>query len=226
MESTYCTIAEVTTYAAANGEAVWLELVQTGLTGAVNLAAGYTAGSKSMAVDGFGDNVNRITSGAKFTIATDSTATEHTIISTRYDLQTVFIDFRPGLAESVADNDVITVTASEASLLQTRCVVQAAKDVIRYHKQMWADSALWLDTNDDLQKANIIQAIHLARVLPMRDTAANIGEITGGSYNDGALSIEGAASPSLHPDARFLIDKVLSEYRDVLQLPRGVYAGR
>jgi len=226
MESTYCTVSEVTAYAEENGEESWLALVQTALTGAVNNASGYTAGSKSMAVDGFGDDVNRIAAGAKFKVDTDSTETEHTIISTKYNQETVEIDFRPGLTENVADNDGITILSTSATMAQKRLLVQAVKDIIRYHKQMYPDSSLWLPDNADLKKANKIQAIHLSKVMDMRDRATEIGELTGGSFSDGSISIEGVTTSTLHPDARFLIDKVLDEYRDVLIPPRGVYCGR
>lgn len=224
MEATYCTVAEITEYAEENGEESWLALVQTALEGAVNNASGYAAGSKSMAVDGFGDDVNRIGAGAKFTIAGDTT--EYTIISTKYNQETVQLDFRPGLAAIAADNAVITVSNTAATMAQKRYVVSAAKDIIRYHKQMYPDSSLWLPDNADLKKANIIQAIELSRIMDMRDRANEIGALTGGSFSDGSISIEGVTSNTLHPDARFLIDKVLDEYREFLMPSRGVYCGR
>lgn len=226
MESTYCTVAEVTTYAAANGETVWTALASSDLTGAINLAAGYSAGSRSIAVDGFSDSVNPISSGAVFTIASDSTATPYTVISSKYNEGTYELTFSPVLAESVADNDVVTFSSTTSTAFMTRCVVQAVKDILRYTKQLYSDGTLWLSTNDDLNKANIIQAIENARNLEMRDRAATISSLAKGSFSDGSISIAQSAAPELHPDARFYVDKVLEEYRDFLIKNQGRSVGR
>lgn len=226
MESTYCTVAEVNTYAAANGELHWAALASQSLTGAVNNASGYSAGATSMTVDGFADDVQRITAGAVFTIASDSTATEYRILSTRYDSGTVELSFTPGLAENVADNDAITVESTEATAFQVRCIVQACRDIVRHHQQRWADGALWLPDDDQLNKANILQALHLARVLPMRDSAETIGTLTGGSYSDGVLSIDGVSGPSLCLDARDLVDVALRDNADAIIKPIRRYVGR
>jgi len=226
MESTYCTVAEVSTYAAANGESVWTALASSDLTGAINNASGYSAGSRSIAVDGFSDSVNPISSGAVFTIATDSTSTQYTVISSKYDEGTYEVTFSPVLAESVADNDAVTFASTTATALMTRCVVQACKDILRYTKQMYVDGTLWLATNSDLNKANIIQAIENARNLDMRDRAASIASLAKGSFSDGAISIGQAAAPELHPDARFYVDKVLEEYKEFLIKNQGRSIGR
>ena len=226
METTYCTVAEVNTYAAANGEQQWQTLASQSLTGAVNAAAGYSAGATSMTVDGFADDVNRITAGSVFTIGSDSTATEYRVISTRYDSGTVELTFTPGLAESVADNDVITVSGTEATAKQTRCVVQACRDIVAYHKQIWGDGSLWLPNDALLNKANILQALHLSRILEMRDSAESIGALTGGQYSDGSISIEGVTGTGLCVDARNLVDVAMRESADALIKPVRRYAGR
>lgn len=226
MESTYCTVSEVSTYAAANGETVWTALASSDLTGAVNNASGYAAGSRSIAVDGFSDDVNPISSGAVFTIATDSTATEYTVISSKYDEGTYELTFSPVLAESVADNDGVTFASTASTAFMTRCVVQACKDILRYTKQLYSDGALWLSTNDDLNKANIIQAIENARNLEMRDRAATISSLAQGAFSDGSISINQAAAPQLHPDARFYVDKVLNEYSEFMIKNQGRSIGR
>ncbi|HNE20650.1 MAG TPA: hypothetical protein PLF85_13070 [Turneriella sp.] len=226
MESTYCTVAEVTTYAAANGELHWSQLSAQDLTGAINNASGYLVGDTSITVDGFADDVQRITAGSVFTIASDSTSTEHTILSTKYDSGTVEISFTPGLAEKVADNDVVNIQATEATAFQIRCVVQACRDIVRYHAQRWSDGTLWLETDALLKKANIIQALYLARVFQMRDSAENISALTGGSYSDGVVSIETLSAPGLCPDAQDIVATVLRENKDILMPKRGIYAGR
>lgn len=226
MESTYCTVAEVSTYAAANGETVWTSLASSDLVGAINSASGFSAGDRSITVDGFSDSVNPISSGAVFTIATDSTNTEYTVISSKYDEGTYEVTFSPVLAESVADGDAVTFASTTSTAFQIRCVVQACKDIIRYTKQMYEDSTLWLSTNTDLNKANIIQAIENARNLDMRDRAASIASLAKGPFSDGAISIGQAAAPELHPDARFYVDKVLEEYREFLVKNQGRSLGR
>lgn len=226
MISTYCTVAEVTTYAAANGETAWMALVQTDLSGAINNASGYSSGSKSIAVDGFGDDVNPISSGAVFTIASDSTNTEYTVISTKFNEGTTEINFTPGLAENVADNDVVTFSSSEATQFQTRCVAQACRDIVRYLKQINWDSTLWLDDNDDLKTANILQAIENAKNLENRDRAQAIGAITPGSFSDGAVSIEQPSGAILCDDARFYVDKALEEYKEARVKITGRSIGR
>lgn len=223
MEETYCTVAEVNTYATANGERGWFSLASIDLVGAVNLAAGYAAGSRSMAVDGFADSVNPISAGDKFTIGTDSTATVYTVIGAQYASGTVEVTFYPVLAESVADNDAITFSTSQATDEQTRCVVKATKDIVRYHKQLNQDGSLWLPTNTDLIKAAKLQAIHLSKILSMRDRAQIIKELTPGSFSDGNISIENAGAPSIDPDAKFLIEKCMNENWELIEENRALY---
>lgn len=155
MESTYCTVAEVNTYAAANGE-----------------------------------------------------------------LHCSNLD-----SQSIPDG-VNTEIAYSANAIQIRCIVQACRDIVRHHQQRWADGALWLPDDDQLKKANIIQAIYLARVLPMRDSADTIGALTGGAYSDGILSIDGVSGPSLCLDARDLVDVALRDNADAVIKPIGRYVGR
>lgn len=231
MESTYCTVAEVTTYAAANGHRSWLALASQDITGAVNNASGYASGSKSMAVDGFSDTVRSLAAGDKFTISSDSTATEYTLVSTVYDRGTVEITFYPGLAESVADNDTITIQNSEASDEQIKTVVMACQDIVRYHGQINDDSTLWLSANADLKTANIYQALHLANVLPMRERATVIRELTSNEFDDGEIVIQGVNNGTLDSMARFYVDKVKREYRYIIAendelYGRGPFYGR
>jgi hypothetical protein len=226
MESTYCTVVEVTTYATDNGETVWSALASNDLTGAINNASGYSAGDRSIAVDGFGDDTNPISSGAVFTIATDSTATSYTVISSKYNQGTYELTFSPVLAELVADGDIVTFASTSSTAFMTRCVVQACKDILRYTKQLYTDGTLWLSNNTDLNKANIIQAIENARNLDMRDRAATISTLAQGSFSDGSISIAQAAAPVLHTDARFYVDKVLNEYKEYLIVNQGRSIGR
>ena len=223
METSYCTVAEVTTYANANGERGWYALASLDLTGAVNLVAGYSSGSRTMLVDGFLDSVNPISAGDKFTIASDSTATVYTVIGSQFSSGTVELTFYPGLAEAVANDDAITFTVSRATDEQTRCVVKATKDIVRYHKQINSDSTLWLSTNTDLNKASILQSIHLARVLDMRDRAAVVKEITATEFDDGDIVIQNPAGPTLDADARFLVDKVIRENAALIEANEELY---
>ena len=223
METSYCTVAEVTTYANANGERWWYSLASIDITGAVNLVAGYSTGSRTMLVDGFLDSVNPISAGDKFTIASDSTATVYTVIGSQFSSGTVELTFYPGLAESVANDDAITFTVSRATDEQTRCVVKATKDIVRYHKQINSDSTLWLSTNTDLNKAAILQSIHLARVLDMRDRATLIKEVTSTEFDDGDIVIQNPAGPTLDADARFLVDKVIRENAALIEANEELY---
>lgn len=225
MEETYCTVAEVTTYANANGERGWYSLASIDLTGAVNLVAGYALGSRTMIVDGFTDSVNPISAGDKFTVASDSTATVYTVIGSQFASGTVELTFYPGLAESVADNDVITFTTARATDEQTRCVVKATKDIVRYHKQLNVDGSLWQPTNDDLNKASILQSIHLSRVLDMRDRSTVVKEITQTEFDDGDIVIQNPAGPTMDADAAFLIEKCMREYRAEIEANESLYPG-
>lgn len=232
MESTYCTIAEVNTYALANGERQWLQSSSIDLIGAINNAAGYGVGSRSMAVDGFQDSLNPISAGDKFTIANDSTATTYTVIGAIYNAGTVDITFYPTLQEAASDNDAITFTTATATDEQTRCVVKATKDIVRYHKQLNQDGSLWLPTNADLNKAAILQSIHLMRVIDMQDRAKMIGELTRTSFDDGEIVVQNISGPSLDADAKYLIDKVRGEYSEEIRINdefwnrTGAYYGR
>jgi hypothetical protein len=225
MESTYCTVTEVTTYANANGERGWYSLASIDLTGAVNLVAGYAAGSRTMIVDGFTDSVNPISAGDKFTLASDSTATVYTVIGSQFASGTVELTFYPGLAESVADNDVINFTTARATDEQTRCVVKATKDIVRYHKQLNVDGSLWQPTNTDLNKAAILQSIHLARVLDMRDRSTVVKEITQTEFDDGDIVIQNPAGPTMDADAAFLIEKCMREYRSEIEANESLFPG-
>lgn len=222
-ESTYCTVAEVTTYAQANGHRAWLSLASQTIAGAVNNATGYASGAKSMAVDSFSDTVQPIAAGDRFTIATDSTATEYTVVGVVYNRETVQISFYPRLAESVADNDAINITSSQASAEQTRSVVLACHDIVRHHGQINSDSTLWKSDNTDLKQANIYQALHLANVLPMRERATAIREMTSDSFDDGEIVIQSVNNGSLDPQARFLVDKVVAENREEIDMNNELY---
>lgn len=211
MEETYCTVSEVTTYATANGERGWNYLGTIDIAGAVNLVAGYGAGVRTMAVDGFADAVNPISQGDKFTIASDSTATVYTVQGSQFQNGTIEITFSPGLAESVANDDAITFTSSQATDEQTRAVVKATKDIVRYHKQLNPDGSLWNPTSDDLNKAAILQSIYLAKVMGMRDRATVLKEMTSTSFDDGEIVIQNINGPQIDPDAEFLIKKCMNE---------------
>lgn len=73
-------------------------------TGAVNLAAGYPAGTTSMTVDGF---AGALTDGAWFTVAGDDTPQR--LVSQAGGPPPTTLTFFPGLVNAVADNAAITV---------------------------------------------------------------------------------------------------------------------
>lgn len=221
MEESYCTVAEVTTYANANGERGWYSLASIDITGAVNLVAGYAIGSRTMAVDGFLDSVNPVSNGDKFTIA--GNAQEYTVVGSQFNSGTVELTFYPALVAIAANDAVITVTVSRATDEQTRCVVKATKDIVRYHKQINPDSTLWMPTNADLNKAGILQSIHLARVLDMRDRSTIIKEITSTEFDDGDIVITSPAGPTLDADARMLVDKCMRENRGLIEANEELY---
>ena len=77
-------------------------------TGAVNLSAGYAAGTTSMAIDGHSDT---LLAGQWFTVAGDMTPQ---VIVTATGTPTTVITFAPGLRYAVANNAVISVIDSGA----------------------------------------------------------------------------------------------------------------
>lgn len=83
------------------------------LVGAVDNAAGYSAGDTTMVVDGFDDDENPIRVGDIFSIA--GTATNYTVTGTaKTTSDTTAITFFPGLDEAKADDDVITFIATQS----------------------------------------------------------------------------------------------------------------
>ena len=86
------------------------------VAGAVNHAAGYVAGDKSMVVDGFNDDSNPIRVGDIFHIA--SGTNYYTVTSTvTTGSDTTTINFEPGLVETtVADDAVINIDASQSAI--------------------------------------------------------------------------------------------------------------
>lgn len=225
METTYCTVSDVTTYAAANGESSWSVLVNNDLSGAVNLVAGYAAGLRTMLVDGIDDGINPLAPGDTFTIATDSTATVYTISATVFGTVTTSLTFFPGLAEAVADNDGITITQNRSSAQQTRCVVVATQDILEFTGLIYPDGSLFQPTNTDMVKAASIQAIHLNKIFGKRDSATQIRELFKGQFNDGVIS-GSANEATLHPTAKWYVNKVLSEYCTEVESIRDMYKSR
>jgi hypothetical protein len=91
------------------------------LTGAVNLGAGYAAGTTTMVVDGFNDDTNPIRKGDIFTVAGSSA--QYTVQSTTTSSSdTIGITFLPALDAAVVDDAVITFVATRSML----CFVPSA----------------------------------------------------------------------------------------------------
>lgn len=87
------------------------------LAGAINNVAGYAVGATTVAVDGFDDDATPIRPGDIITFDSDSTSTKHTVVSTTTtSSDTTGITFSPGLVETLADNDGVTVTATQSAL--------------------------------------------------------------------------------------------------------------
>lgn len=225
MEQTYCTVSEVNTYASNNGELSWLSLSGETFTGAVNLLAGYAAGVNTILVDGFTDAANPISSGDTFTIASDSTATVYTVKGSVINVNTTTLFFSPVLAEAVADDDVITLTRTTSGMAKTRLAVLASKEISRYIGVINQDGTLFYPDNTDLNKAAIIQSIFLSKVQGMRDSSQRIGQYSASTYSDGVISISGVGKPTLDNDAKFLVDKFMDEYSEVIYDMKTIYSG-
>lgn len=86
------------------------------LIGAVNNGAGYVAGDKTMVVDGFADSAALLRAGDVFKVAGETGTPYHTVQSTTVSTNTVSITFEPALVSAVADNAVITVTATKSNI--------------------------------------------------------------------------------------------------------------
>lgn len=82
---------------------------QTTVAGAINLGAGYVAGTTTITVDGFSA---AISNGSWFTIAGDDTPQR--VISTVGGSTPTSITFWPGLVRSVVDNAVVTIVTPTA----------------------------------------------------------------------------------------------------------------
>ncbi len=83
------------------------------LTGAVNNGAGYSAGAKTMTVNGFNDDAGLIRAGDVFTVAGDTV--QHVVQSTTLTGgDTTSITFEPGLGANVVDTAVVTFIGSKS----------------------------------------------------------------------------------------------------------------
>lgn len=226
MEEVYCTIAEVNTYAASNGEMAWLNLASANLAGAINNLAGYTSGVDFIAVDGIVDAANPIAPGDTFTISTDSTSTVYTVKGTILSTNTTGLYFSPTLAESVADNDALTFNRTSASLTQTRCVVTATKEIVKYIGILDTDGGLFQSTDSNLNKAAILQSIYLSKVIQMRDSAERISAYAADEYSDRVVSIKGTAKHKIDDMAKFYIDKFIDIYYEEIAALKNIYGNR
>ena len=86
------------------------------LIGAVNNVAGYVAGDKTMVVDGFADSAALLRAGDVFKVAGETGTPYHTVQSTTVSTNTVSITFEPALVSAVANDAVITVTATKSNI--------------------------------------------------------------------------------------------------------------
>jgi hypothetical protein len=87
------------------------------VAGAVNNGAGYSAGDSTLAVDAFDDDTNPLRVGDMIKFADHSADQFYTITATdTTGDDTTEITISPALVESVADNEVINVTASQSAL--------------------------------------------------------------------------------------------------------------
>jgi len=94
--------------------------------------------------------------------------------------------------------------------LKTRAIVDATKDIERYHKQYNSDGTLYLAGEENLNKACIIQAIYIGTHQSYRDIAEKIKTVSDGSYNAGGISVsKGADHRQLDPDVRLFVDRAL-----------------
>ncbi len=97
-----------------------------------------------------------------------------------------------------------------------RAIVDATKDIEVYHQQINFDDTLWLssstDPEENLVKANNIQAIYIGENQQYRDLSKRISAIADGSYNAGGISVRGGAKRIIDPDAKLLIDRTLRRW--------------
>lgn len=86
------------------------------LVGAVNLLAGYAAGTTTIVVDGFNDDANPIKAGDVFSFGAGATGYYTVQSTTKTNNDTTGITFLPALNDAVADDAVITVKATQSAL--------------------------------------------------------------------------------------------------------------
>lgn len=86
------------------------------LTGAVNLAAGYAAGTTTIVVKGFNDDANPIRVGDTFKFGAGATGWYTVTATTLTNGDTTGISFLPALDVAVVDEAVITFTATQSAL--------------------------------------------------------------------------------------------------------------
>jgi hypothetical protein len=86
------------------------------LVGAVNLGAGYAAGTTTIVVDGFNDDANPIRVGDTFKFGAGATGWYTVTATTLTGGDTTGITFTPGLDVAVVDDAVITFTATQSLL--------------------------------------------------------------------------------------------------------------
>lgn len=154
------------------------------LTGAVNLLAGYAAGSTSMLVDGFADAANPVRVGDAFKFT--GTPTWYTVTDTDVDTDgnTTSIDFYPALAATQANDTVITVTASKSCIGMVPSAIAFAarayaaipvgvQSAIYNYKGLPIRIIVWVDSStlnvnvqyDILYGAKMINPLRVARII-------------------------------------------------------------
>lgn len=94
-----------------------IDIVDSSISGAVNLLAGYITGTTTILVDGFTDSTYQIKKHDLFTIAGETGSTEHEVVSTvRTANVTTSITFTPALSSNISNDAVVTVITVKSRL--------------------------------------------------------------------------------------------------------------
>lgn len=100
--------------------------------------------------------------------------------------------------------------SSLSDTVKTKSIVDATRDIEKYHKQFSSNGDLWDETDTNLNKGCIYQSLYVGRIRSHRDVAEKIDGISSGSYNAGGLVVRGGAPRRLDPDALLFVDRYLT----------------
>ena len=115
--------------------------------------------------------------------------------------------------DTFADDNGFVEWRSLPLATKKRALVEATKDIERYHKQANLDNTLWQPDESELETAANYQAVYVAKHLSLRDLSDRITHIGGGgSFNDKNLSVNGTSHRPLDPNAKLWVDRLLLRF--------------